>query len=388
MKFIKTNLLRQGIVFFLVCIILALGAIPYLFSSARKSVLQRYTAQQADLFARDISLFFEPVRNYLELFQEWGSDGIFERLLKADAASYEDTKRIKNIFVSIANNHLSQINRMMIVSADGYGHILAKTDSNVWEFAATDSNSVDDGPTEQIWFTDAMEGEPGQIDFSGIYELATEQVAGITASTKFIENGKGHVIAMDIALADVQKHIDDLVADTQARLFLITDDGYVDLNNLSDRADTNGKVYNEAVARLIERFRKHKAALPLRSKFEGRRGFFTINNLTGSEAQLYCFINEKRLSVVAGKSYLLMTGFVLLFVLASVVMLLLTLRKYNREVERIVKRKAFAELSPDQLESRIKEGEGPKLEFKSTLRWNLKADRAAKEIELASLRQS
>lgn len=386
MKFIKRNLLRQGITFFLVCIMFALAAIPYLFSSARKSVLQRYTDQQADLFARDISLFFEPIRDYLKLFQEWGSDGIFEPLFKTDAASYHDTERIKNIFVSIANNHLPQIKRMMIIDADGYEHVLAKTDSNDWEFAATDSNSVDNGPSEQIWFTDTMEGEPGQIDFSGIYRLGTEQIAGITASTKYIENGKGHVIAMDIALSDVQKHVDGLVKDTQARLFMITDDGYIDLNNLSDQAGTNARVHNEALERLIERFRGQKANLPLKSKFEDRWGFFTINNLTGSDAHLYCFINERKLSAVAGKSYFLITGLVLLFVFVSVVMLLLTLRKYNRQVEHIVKRKSFAELSPDQLESRIKEGEGPELEFKSTLRWNLKADRAGKEIELASLK--
>ena len=65
---------------------------------------------------------------------------------------------------------------------------------------------------------------------------------------------------------------------------------------------------------------------------------------------------------------------------------LVLLRRYSRETEAILDKRRYSDASEDQVRKLIEQGESDELEFKSTLRWNLKTNTPDKNVSLASLK--
>ncbi len=83
---------------------------------------------------------------------------------------------------------------------------------------------------------------------------------------------------------------------------------------------------------------------------------------------------------------------IILFVVAGTLFVLLLLvlvvgvRHQHHLLHEAIDRKGYLGYSDEQLAQAIADGEDKHLEFKSTLRWNLKADRADKAMEIACLK--
>jgi predicted HTH transcriptional regulator len=77
----------------------------------------------------------------------------------------------------------------------------------------------------------------------------------------------------------------------------------------------------------------------------------------------------------------------LLAVLAvGVTAILLMAVRYGEELRQIAERPRYTQSSPEALQNLIRQGEQDRLEFKSTMRWNLRTNRAGKEITHAWLK--
>jgi hypothetical protein len=91
---------------------------------------------------------------------------------------------------------------------------------------------------------------------------------------------------------------------------------------------------------------------------------------------------SRRLETVTGKVMIL---FGILLALAMITVVVLAF-DYRNKWQRFSRRRRRAPEDPEALGQLIAEGEGPQVEFKSTLRWNLHSGKPGKEIELAWLK--
>ncbi len=90
----------------------------------------------------------------------------------------------------------------------------------------------------------------------------------------------------------------------------------------------------------------------------------------------------RRLDASAGRVILLVT---VVLVLAVITLLGLVLG-YRARWQRARRRRVRAPRTEDELRALVAAGENDRVEFKSTMRWNLRADKPGKEIELAWLK--
>ena len=91
---------------------------------------------------------------------------------------------------------------------------------------------------------------------------------------------------------------------------------------------------------------------------------------------------NRRLETVTGRVTLI---FALVMALATIAVVVLAF-EYRNKWRRIARRRRPVPTNEAELLDLIGEGESVQLEFKSTMRWNLHADKAGKEIEIAWLK--
>jgi predicted HTH transcriptional regulator len=95
---------------------------------------------------------------------------------------------------------------------------------------------------------------------------------------------------------------------------------------------------------------------------------------------------DSALQAEAGRfNFLFLIG-LLGFLIILLLLVLVFLRRYSRQTEAMLYQKKYSEASEEELVVLTNEGESSELEFKSTLRWNLKTNKPDKNIELATMK--
>jgi len=129
--------------------------------------------------------------------------------------------------------------------------------------------------------------------------------------------------------------------------------------------------------------------LPLFFRTQNQGWWIEVNSIRlskGDEAQLAVLLNDSLLQAETGRlAFMLLFGSLILLVIVLGFILVLS-RKYGREAEAILEKRKYTDASEDQIRALIHQGEDDDLEFKSTLRWNLKTEKPDKFISLASLK--
>jgi hypothetical protein len=233
-------------------------------------------------------------------------------------------------------------------------------------------------PRQRDWYQQAV-AKSGRVDWSSLYRFHTLQQLGVTASRSWQIKERTQVVAADLLLDSLRSALQVPELGTSGLSFL------VGRNNQVSDAQADRK---EGQAERLEVFQVYQQV-----RQGGRRTEpFKALETTWYATEIPIDFDDERLwvGVLLPESEFgaqlnrqrqqstLIAGAILLSGLAGVILLL---RRYRKHFVPAVHRPTL-----EWLQAVLAAGEGPEVEFKSTMRMNLKSGKVGKEIEIAWLK--
>jgi hypothetical protein len=383
-KFLK----YASILLLVVAVLLAsftLFYMPIIRNESIVNLMHRNTEQSVSRFNE----FIWPVVTHLHVLRSWGE----EKILR-----HEDIPELNKLLLPVLNEHLPQVSGLMIADSAGLVYNLTKVNGKWVNLSISQEYDVQSKP----WFQGAVsEGASGEIFWSEIFQFSTHDVDGIAASISYQvgdESDKKHIIALKIALKEIENLIEGMPLKNGGKLILIQEDSVRDLAELSagqtpsdgSRLPSSARVtLNPEIALGISTWHGANSQIGKALSFvvSGNKWWVEVSSsLASKDTFVGVMLSDKTLQDEAGRfNFLFLLG-LLGFLIILLLLVLVFLRRYSRQTEAILDQNKFSEASEEEIVALINEGESSELEFKSTLRWNLKTNKPDKSIELSTLK--
>ncbi|MEA1922958.1 MAG: putative DNA binding domain-containing protein [Pseudomonadota bacterium] len=398
---------------------------------AKESVFRAWVTELSYKKRLEFKRFVEPVVTTLRIAREWGSES---------GLDLDKREQINRYFIPTLNN-VPQIFSLIIANGRGQEYLLRR-DGEGWQSRSRDPLRWPGKILRQSWQEGEFVGEDHPVEsdydprqrpwFKGVMAAAgTQDVAwtapylffstgqtGVTAALRWPSpeadpgiSGAGldgeYIIAFDVLLCDVLDC--ELELGQEGRAFIVSDEGKV--LGASQESDREGSEVMPAVDGLSGEGLKPALAKWQRSPEQPEQIFsfrvqgkpwwagFTALPMGDRHLWLAVVLPEKDILEVADYPVaffripltILVVGGLLFFLSFFFVRRYLhSLEVLRREGSRLIEDELQREAALDDPAQRIyeliKAGESERLEFKSTVRWNLREDRAGKEIEIAWLK--
>ncbi len=360
--------------------------------------------------------YFDSLESGLTIARRWGQSGLLDL---ADVPS-SNAK-----FIPILDE--MQIQAVMIGRSDGASYYLRR-ERDAWltrttrpdpaaseehwrrwsekeQILATWTEDSGYDPRERPWFKGALATEKtNQAFWTRPYLFASTRTPGITVSLSWrVAEAPDHVsvIGFDVPLGVVYDLLSGLEVSGQGRAFLFTEEGLV--FDPRQRNESDG-VVSEPGSYLVPADRYEipvvRAAI---DQFRGRRGSgdgprafvsggtdwwvgFSPSSPEAGSLWFGIVVPEEDFLGAMAKSRYLAVSLLLGILAVGMVMAILLVRRYSHNLRDLPKQTLDRGDLENSLLSLIEEGEGNTVEFKTTMRTNLKTGKQAKEIELAWLK--
>ncbi len=358
-----------------------------------------------------------PISRDLSVIAKWGESGILET---------SDTRLLNDRFMPMLESQM-MVSSLIIADTDGREYFLLRENQS-WltrsakayqpgmevtlsrwstggDLLETSKETRTFDPRNRSWFAGALQlPDSGTIFWTEPYRFKTTSKLGITASVRWRAKNDGQIItvaAMDILRDDLYRFLAGLHVTPGSRVLLIRDDGAVMSPRSGDPGSNSEQAANVSFIRpanhkdgllrdavdLWDRSRTEAFAVksftsegktwwagfkPLQSDRPGTwiGGIIPQEDLAGNFRQTWIH------SVIIGAAILI----------AGSVLIIFLIRRMGREYS--IQPEASGQIgnSKGHLLNMIAAGENSTLEFKSTLRTNLKTGKTDKAIELAWLK--
>jgi hypothetical protein len=333
--------------------------------------------------------FIRPVVTNLSVLLRWGEDNILD---------YYDVPELNRLLLPVFDEHLPQVSGLMMADSRGLLYNLSRSNGEWVNLSVPPEYDAQLRP----WFQGVLsEGESGEIFWSEAFRFSTHDMYGIAASVSYRvgdEAEKRYVIALKIALEDIENMLEGMPLGNSGRLLLIQEDSVRDLVEFGRRQQPFDKVtptasrhitLNPEIALGISTWKEASSHTGKALSFviSGKRWWIEVSpSLTSGESFIGVMLPDNVLQKEAGRfNFLFLIG-LLGFLIFLLLLVLVFLRRYSRQTEAMLDQKRFSEASEEEIVTLINEGESSELEFKSTLRWNLKTDKPDKSVEFATLK--
>lgn len=370
--------------------------------------------------------FFEPIISNLRIAQRWGLSG---------ALKIEDTQALNMRFIPILEE-LPYVSGLAIANAQGQEYFLMRKD-NAWQSRTISNRSRVAGalvqarwqdwksadvllrewqdeftydPRQRPWYEGAVaNNDIGMPNWSEPYLFFTSRKPGITVSLRWEGSSGSYVVALDVLLIDLSTFTMALKPGGHGLVTVLSDAGVViglpnderfQEQNLAEAAllAPAAKFQVPVLAAAVQAWQKQGIELeePFSFSHNGRIwwvGFqpFSIDNLqvwTGIMLPEYAF----SATLEADRNIILL--FIFGIALVAILIAVALSRWHKHTMRQLVKHNiailtVVGDSDADQesaVLSLVQQGEGPNLEFKSTLRWNINKKRAGKEVEVSWLK--
>ncbi|NOX34197.1 MAG: hypothetical protein GXP56_10750 [Deltaproteobacteria bacterium] len=377
--------------------------------------------------------FTEPVVTTLRIARDWG---------KESAINLEERQRINNYFIPMLES-IPQIHALIIANSHGQEYFLQRTGKG-WQSRSCDplqwpgkvlvtnwrKGSIPVGkgslvksdydPRQRPWFKGVLGADSTrEIFWTSPYRFSSNGQIGITAALKLkirgfdsqagkVVPGEDYVIAFDVLLSDLLAWTSELDLGPEGRAFMLSDDGRV--LGLSQNGPVRPGENLSAVENPADNGLGPALVKWQRSRVSGEQVFaFFMNDkpwwagfvplaIGGRHLWLAVILPEKDILQIVGYPVtffqipiiILVVGGLLFFISLFLVRHHLhSLEELHRENRRLVNdesQRASLDNPAQRIYKLIKAGESECLEFKATVRWNLREDRAGNEIETAWLK--
>jgi len=381
---------------FLVILTIVLAAIlagaglvymPHLRNQSLSNLMHHKTMQSINRF----HAFIQPVVTNLQVLCAWGQQGILE---------IPDALQLEKICIPMLNAHMRQVSGLMIADTGGNAFHLLKRESG-WTGQPPDEKY---DPGKSPWFQGAMAMiQADEVFWTSVYAFPGSDMPGVTASMRYQISGKPDktfVVALKIALKEIEGLIAGMPLGAGGRLLLVEDDFVRDFTRLKSdswqQGDTSAltslSLLNEPdIANGLSAWQKNGSGhgIPVSFRSQNRSWWIEVDTATIADndmVQIAVLLPDRQLQAETSRvAYMLLYGTMAVLVITLVFFLVL-LRKYGREAEDILEKHKYTDASEEEILDLIRQGESDSLEFKSTLRWNLNTNKPDKNIALASLK--
>jgi hypothetical protein len=360
---------------------------PRIRNQSLSDLMHMKTSQTADRFR----FFMLPIVSNLQLLREWGQRGILD---PTDATSLDET------LVPLLDTHLPHVGGFMLADTEGNEYSLLRID-NAWSRRPADE-AYD--PRKSPWFQGAIDViHSNEIYWTPVYAFPVNDRPGSTASMSFRSGGgeeKTSVVALKMALQEIEVFLSELPLGEGGRLLLVEEDFVRDFTRLKEDTWQQGDIAaltslsllkEPDVAAGLSQWQNSGSPLgtPLFFPGQNQRWWIEVNSIPfgiDDEAQLAVILKDSHLQgEISRLPYILLFSALALLVIVLGIFLVLS-RRYGRTTEAMLARRNYTDASEEDLRSLIQQGEDDDLEFKSTLRWNLKTEKPDKNVSLASLK--
>jgi len=352
--------------------------------------------------------FTKPLNNTLQLLGKWGESGLlhfndpsllatqFQALMEIQPAIRaialaDQEKNVIHLFHDKDQWLLLQHLRTKAISArwiDG---------ESVDEKIVTDIDAI---PQTATWFRGALTISPGKTFITDPSPIPTTGEIGITTSLRWNDKkqkNKTHVSAISFSIKDLLTFIENHKISINSHILLLYKDASllsnIQNNQLRKSISSENDVSippRELLEAAIKKFKTNsfRAGQATAIKNNGTTWWLGLSQLHTTNENLWIaiIIPEEDIFEDLHKQWLqfgILVGSTLLF---SIFMTIFLVRKYGHQLKDLPQQHISRYGFESEIDSLIKAGESTTLEFKSTMRTNLKTGRTGKEIEIAWLK--
>ena len=350
------------------------------YKTAKSEIIAKMVRDQSANANKRITNFLDPIIRDTLFFQDQGNQG---------KLNPEKPAEVQEMLNGFSKFYLQDVKQVLFY--DG-------TDVSAYQLVHADSPepTKHSGPLYELDKTLAEDYQANQVRWaSGDFDPVKGE-STLLAETLFSnpETNKSYSMALHIEstafFEGLEKHMTgpqrlvllrDINNDLRTMLFDYAKDGKPEIRELSD-----GDLPEADVAISLLQNDKTKETVPF--TFEGKIWWASILKLQDRKGDLYSALIVPESAVMAG----VQGGRLTLPMYSSIVTavaLFATIflwRRYEQEVKQAMLPPVLNEMDEQLLLETINSGEGDHMEFKSTLRWNLKANKQSKDMELACMK--
>ena len=366
---------------------------------------QRYTRELVNEVATtelgELQSVFNDIEETLLLIRDWCDESNLARMINDGLV-----EKLVPVL-----NRLDYISGIILANSNGEEYFLYRSDKKylarttspeenviMQHFSEWNSNleklqewekAVTYDPRTRPWFIENITKK--SVHWTDVYHFFSNDKKGITASVSWTtdENGSEHfVLGMDVSLDMIKTILDARKEQRPGILFLTraNDNGLVgdEETYLANTPDTLSK--NAPLKQIISHWKNEgtPSKVLLTVKIDGSKWYSSFQRVDHKNSKFWIGLaaNPQELEDWFDDSFLRIDLVETIIALCGSALILLLMRHGG-----LLSNKFSAEKSPEErLLSCLDLGEGSSVEFKSTIRTNLKTGKPGKEIELAWLK--
>ncbi len=383
-------------------------------SNIRKDISRSLITQTTSQAEKEFRQLQESVQKILTIFQQWGKTGLLE---------LKDIRALNAKFIPVLEQ-APHVSSMMIADSDGVEFLLLRESDrwltrstglgknalwahwkNAGETVAQWQEEIDYDPRTRPWYRGATETvEEGEVFWTRPYVFFTTKDPGVTGSIRWQrkeDKGKTFVVACDVLLNEIFRWVSEVRVSEKGKVFLLDRDSdvFAPREGGKFQKDVEGKeayfvspeeLEEPAIQAAVTSWKKKGeiAGESLQFVSEGRIWWGGFSPLDSARQTLWIGVavpESDFLGRLQEKRYLV-SSLALAILAGGIVLAALVVRKYRHQLKEVPQQILSAGNLDENLKALLESGESSTLEFKSTMRMNLKSGKSGKEIELAWLK--
>lgn len=347
---------------------------------------------------RELRTFFDSISDKLNIVRDWGKNGVLDSkdivsLNKKFFPLIDHKEGFSGILLAdntgreyfLTQKKDSWLTRITLPKAEG-NLAVYKSWQNPEQGNDLREETTDYDPRKRPWFHRSQ--ETNEVYWTSLYLFFESQKKGITASVSWDSPSNEEdffVFGIDISLAAIQNLLNTGEGKQTGIKFLVNSTGNFIIPGLTETDTDSPLDYNALLSTLVDRWKvsENPDHEVVKFTYKNRQWLGSLQPLVQNNTVFWIGVTapEKELLVNVNKTlfrvdltdFLVATsgGMILLFFIWKSG----GFRPRRKIIDPVVR-----------LHSLINQGEGAKVEFKSTIRTNLKTGKKGKEIEFAWLK--
>ena len=387
----RLRLLGAGI---LLLTVAGVFTVRILENRARDEIFAGYMENQTENCLRTLDDFYRPISGLLQLIPQWAASGIL---------SFDDPGRIRDHFEPILDAR-DEVVALTIVGHDGRSYELRRVGgADTWKDSLTERADLD--RRESPWYGLARaEDQIGRLMTTELPFPVDDDEPHLLAALAWTYPGEAEPRIGAAALemtGEITRDLSEGLSVSKGSMVLVLAEGEIvtwlapgeerhfEAAPMS-QLTLSGEEYPGLITRALLAWSEQGRSYGLSFAVRNDRGEYWCRFLPlevgSSRASLALLVPrsdiDAQLSLLTRPFQYALLGVILL----GLVILAIVYQQYRRRIRDLRRHRAATGLENESLEALIAQGESERLEFKSTLRWNLKANKPGKEIEMAWLK--
>jgi len=411
---VRKRLSRDVILLVLLLISLFLALAFYYSKQIQYDISHAIINSTKKMVIDKVTHLFEPVSDNLVMSKKWA---------QLESLTPEQGQLFNKRFIPILQT-LPQISAVILADSNGREYFFTRHNEH-WLSRHINSNqsqtatwTIWNSNNQQIkqwqetteynskdrpWYTMGLNTKPETpIKWTKPYSFYTQKTPGVTGATSWKDkNNIDYILAFDVTLSNIAKSITSSRIGNNDIAFLISQDGEVILppgnQHIVKGTHQTGSLYapakdshNYVIFDSVNHWIKQNNPLSQAKTFvrDGNTWWYQVFTLTPQYESLLAgvIVAEKALTDIINEKRALILSGIAILVIMSVILANFLVRKYSHQLKDLPKTSISKDDFKNEIYQLLRLGESETLEFKSTMRCNLKSGKNGKEIEIAWLK--